>query len=160
MLAVDNIPHGLDGYRNYKCRCEEVCKPAQAKFMREYRAAAKAKKLAEQAPDNVRPLRRRGRPVKVVAKSPPDEQPVIGDAEQAVIDVVAASSVAPERPDVVVQARILARLMDNPLSMGKDSATSTSRQLSKLMEQLHPAAKTKSKGRLQAVQRLTNRVSR
>lgn len=29
--------HGATGYSNQKCRCEEICKPGWAAYMREYR---------------------------------------------------------------------------------------------------------------------------
>ncbi len=63
-----------------------------------------------------------------------DDKP--GPAEQGVITVCENNTVADERPDLVAQARILARL---------------------LVTQLVPVAKTKSKGRLVAIKKMTNR---
>jgi len=178
-MTVDDdvpfVPHnapcepGIDGYRQYKCRCDEGCKAANAKYSREVRARAKAKKLAA-VEDNVRPLRRHGSPVNTVVggdvlngRAKPgqkrlDEQPEIGYAERSVMTVCKNNpDVADELPDVVAQARIMARLLDNPAR--EKEWTSASRQLNILMAQLRPVVKTKSKGRLVAIRKMTNRVS-
>jgi hypothetical protein len=84
-----------------------------------------------------------------------ESDPEPGHAERGVIYVCANNSIADERPDLVAQARILARLMDNP-EREKEWSTA-SRQLSSLMAQLCPVAKTKSQGRLVAIKKMTNR---
>jgi len=144
----DNIPHGLEGYRRYDCKCG-VCRAANTKYGADRRARIKAEQAA---PDNVRPLRR-GKPMSTVDVLSAPEQP--GFVEQGVIDVCVNSSVAAERPDVVAQARVLARLMDTQ-KMEKDY-TSASRQLSNLMGILCPVGKSKTKGRLVQIQKMTNR---
>lgn len=147
-------------------------------------AAAEADAVVES--DNVRPLRRRnplgtvvggdvlnGRAKagqKRLGKAPsgpvtppePPEQPeppeddMPGLVEAGVIEACENSTVAKERPDLVAQARRLAVFMDNPL-LQKDYPR-CSHQLSNLMTQLKPALKTKSKGRLVTIQKMTNRV--
>lgn len=167
--VADFVPHtapcppGLDGYRAYKCRCDEGCKAANTKYGRDRRARIKKEQQDVQTPDNVRPLRR-GNPMTTVvggdvlngrAPERPPERCGPGVVEKSVIDVCVANSVADDRPDLVMQARTLARLMDNPER--EKEWTPASKQLSNLMAQLCPVTKTKSRGRLVAIKKMTNR---
>lgn len=172
-LTVDFVPHtapcppGIDGYRAYKCRCDEGCKAANTKYGRDRRARIKEEQQrADETPDNVRPLRRSD-PMKTVvggdalngrAQSPEQPRPLgePGEVEKSVINVCVANSVADDRPDLVTQARTLARLMDNPER--EREWTPASKQLSNLMAQLCPVTKTKSRGRLVAIKKMTNRL--
>jgi hypothetical protein len=142
-MSDDNIPHGLEGYRRYKCTCV-VCRGANTQYQRARRAAKAS---------NVRPLLQL-RQAKPVVES---EDEVMGINEQGVITVCGNNPIAAQRPDLVAQARTLAQFMDNP-KLQKDYPT-CSRQLSNLMDKLCPVSKTKSKGRLVAIQKMTNRRS-
>ena len=80
--------------------------------------------------------------------------------EQAVIDVCADlivddGFVTQTRPDVVAGARTMARILDDP-EMSMTHAT-VRRQLRLDMDSLRSATVKKSKGRLAAIQRMTNR---
>ena len=147
-----NIPHGLGGYRRYGCR-GPVCRAANAEYQRKRRAAQKGK-----------PMAKRGATVSrlhsVPTSPPPVEQSEPGPVERAVIDECAGLtigdvSVVEERPAYVQMARSMARILDNP-RREKDH-TPASNQLRTVMEILHAGAKTKSKGRLVAIQKMTNR---
>ena len=152
----------LVSYRRHKHRCQ-VCRAANAQYMRDKRAQDKAMAQA----DNVRPIksaqgRVKTQPSRPVAASEPPTEPQPpedlgpGPVELAIMASCETSPVAAERPELVAMALCLAKLMDNQ-QLQKDH-TSASRQLSNLMAQLKPTAKSKMKARLVTVKKMTNRV--
>jgi hypothetical protein len=161
----DGIPHGLKGARKpYYCDCT-VCKDAINAYNRERRAA---RKVAKQAKDELAEKRAKRRavnvaklhPDRVVTESDDSVPRVIGAMEKAVIEETKDLARAKERPTMVVAARNLAKIVDNPKM--SSIHTSTTKQIMSIMAELRgdtdkakATGKRKSGGRLATVGQLT-----
>jgi hypothetical protein len=127
--------HGSSGYRA-GCRCV-TCALAESGRKRNYRATgAGAKAVAAK----VTPIR------------PEMTSPVIGDAEQAVIDWCASLPDASGRSVSVLCARRMAEILDEPAYRGM--RVTAGRELSRIMNVLQAKPKHES-GRLATVRQLT-----
>lgn len=85
-----------------------------------------------------------------VADSPAE---VIGANERAVIDQCALSGMTERRPATVMQARAMARILDDPDR--KHDHPKASAEQHKLLESLDPPKKRKSGGRLASVKAMS-----
>ncbi len=107
---------------------------------------------SDQSPANVVPL------VAPVGRKPAKPKPqAIGTNEQAVLDQAAQLPKADQQPATVQQALTLARLLDDDAC--KAMWPTTSRQLHVLLLSL-AGPKAKSKSRILAIQKMTNRRPR
>lgn len=162
-------PHGDPRRYRAGCRCEK-CMAGNAEYHRARRA-----RIRSEAVDNVTPLplRRRGSAGMPISKSTrsgaekrsettppsdpkkPDTPHVPGETERAVIAECSSLSMADQRPAMVALATRMARILDNA-----ELTTlwpTTSRQLQAVLNDLRGGSRTKRKGRLAAVQGMTNR---
>jgi len=139
----DDIPHGLEGYRRYGCKCV-ICRTANASYHRKHRAELR-KTVEVPNVTSITAKRGPGRPPKV---SRPIEQ-VIGEYEQAVIDECALLEAATARITSVLGARRMAHILDDA-GMQKDWPTAL-RQMNLIMDSLRSSEKKKQKGRLAVV---------
>jgi hypothetical protein len=99
-------------------------------------------------------------PAKTGRKPPKSERAkpaVIGAAEQAILDQAASAPKSQDLVGTVMQARILARILDDEDC--KAMWPTTSRQIHTLMLSLAPP-KSKSQGRLYAIRKMSNRRPR
>lgn len=172
----DGIPHGLRGHRApYNCPCD-VCRLAWNAYCTEKRNERKAKAEAAaktrkgpQTLDEVDELlaKRKARKAVVVPRKPRaatesnvSDPNVIGAMEKAIIEECADLPRAKERPTLVVAARNLAKVVDNPKL--SSIHTSTTKQIMVLLADLHgdddkskATGRRKSGGRLATVGNLT-----
>lgn len=79
----------------------------------------------------------------------------MGDMERAVVEECQGLSLATERPAMVVSARHMARILDNP----KQQALwpTTTRQLTAILNDLHGNSKKRARSRLASVQRMVQK---
>lgn len=82
-----------------------------------------------------------------------NEQPVVGPNEQAVIEQCAQSGMTEQRPATVMQARTMARILDDAARMHDHPKASD--QLHKLLTSLDPPRKRKTSGRLSSVKAMS-----
>ena len=131
--------------------CAE-CRAANSERARRYRATG-----STVDPNNVTPLH-------VVVGKQSSEQPEppapreMGEAELAVIEECKAYQAATDRPGELVQARRMAAILDDPGQ--RPNWPRASAELHKLMLSLRGTKRTKSRGRLAAVQSLTAAAGR
>lgn len=160
-VTDDSIPHGIEGYRKYNCKCddgtENSCLGANRIYQREYREL-KRRERAAAAVDEL--AKRRGKTKRTATVAGSESNDSVGFMEQAVIDECATLEMARVRPFVVAAARKLARIVD---ALGDDTKglaaqASTTKQIHAMLESLRPketASKRKSGGRLATVGNLT-----
>jgi hypothetical protein len=150
--------HGASGYRA-GCKCT-VCTLAESERKRNFRATGTGAKQATTA--NVTPLRsnvkgraRTSARATTRAPQPPSQRPpVIGDNEAAVRAQCEGATRAADQPGTVAQAITLAKILDREDLIAMHA--NTSRQLHVLLQSL-AGPKLKSKGKLVAIQKMTNR---
>ena len=149
----DNIPHGLTGYRKYKCPCE-ICRAANAKYSRDTRARYKAGKPRERS--NVTSINRASGRAKTQVSQMTQQEPqaVMGATEAMVVELerVIASG-APQNPLLIQMARAMARILDDQKQITQH--VTCSRQLQQIIQTLTAGTKKKSKGRLARVTAMT-----
>ena len=140
--------HGASGYRS-GCRCK-ICCAGNTAQQRKQRAKDITKRSnvvamkAAQKSKSIAPVDNPSAP----ATASPEPKP-LGDNKIAVIEELELLPKASERPSIAMQARTLARILDDP-DLQPMHAT-TSRQLQALLAALVGPQK-KSRGRLAAVQ--------
>lgn len=157
----DGIPHGLRGYRApYNHRCE-VCRAGWAKYVAERRSARKNTLGRDKAAswDELK-AKRAARNSSAATESDVSVPNVVGAMEKAIIEECADLPRAKERPTLVVAARNLAKVVDNPKL--SSIHTSTTKQIMALLADLHgdddkakATGRRKSGGRLATVGNLT-----
>lgn len=154
--APDVVPHGLGGYRKFKCRCS-VCRAANAGYVKDLRARAKAN-------DEVGAKRRARRSESKDSVRKTGRARRIGDMEQAVIDECEGLPEDKTKATQIVAAKGLARKVDELVDDEKAISlyNSTIKQLMATMAELRgdkldarTASKRKSGGRLATVGNLT-----
>ena len=150
---ADNIPHGLTGYRKFKCRCE-VCGDANNQYNRDNYAKRSAAKNPKRPSSNVTSIKRAtGHKVSQMTQQP--TQSAIGATEATVIELeqVIASD-APQNLVLIQMARAMARILDDQKQIAQHATCS--RQLHSIIQTLTAGTKKKSKGRLARVQSMTS----
>jgi hypothetical protein len=174
-VTDDGIPHGLEGYRKFGCKCDDgtvkSCKGANREYNRQQQARRdKEKRDSRKAAKDELAAKRERRSAQGRAAaarnfghgssqddSVPKRAKKIGEMEQAVIDAATKLGALEDKPDIVMLARNMARILDNPKQVALHP--STNRQLMALMGQIRgtdsSGSKRKSRGRLATVQRMT-----
>jgi hypothetical protein len=172
-VTDDGIPHGLEGYRKFGCKCDDgtvkSCKGANREYNRQQEAKRAGRKAANKVARDELAAKRAKRSAQCSAatkarqSSQDDSVPKshhakkIGEMEQAVIDAATKLGALEDKPDIVMLARNMARILDNPKQVALHP--STNRQLMALMGQIRgtdsSGSKRKSRGRLATVQRMT-----
>ena len=150
---ADNIPHGLTGYRKFKCHCE-VCRDANNQYNRDNYAKRSAAKKPKRA-SNVTSINRASGKTKVSQMTQQPIQSAIGATEATVIELeqVIASD-APQNLVLIQMARAMARILDDQKQIAQHATCS--RQLHSIIQTLTAGTKKKSKGRLARVQSMTS----
>lgn len=166
-VTDDGIPHGLEGYRKFGCKCDDgtvkSCKGANRIYHQKRRAAKQGAK-DELAAKREKRSAQCSAATRARQSSQGDSVPntnrakKIGEMEQAVIDAATKLDALEDKPDIVMLARNMARILDNPKQVALHP--STNRQLMALMGQLRGdggggSGKRKSRGRLATVQKMT-----
>lgn len=168
-VTDDGIPHGLQGYRRFGCKCD-ICRAANRDYFRARRAKDNGRERAKKAAKDELAAKRAARSAQCRAASakrqPSQDDSVktsnakkIGEMEKAVVDAATKLDAAEDKPDIVMMARNMARILDNPKQVALHP--STNRQLMALMTQLRGdgspgrGGRRKSGGRLAAVQKMT-----
>lgn len=165
---LEGITHGRSGYAR-GCGCD-VCRGAE----REYQQQRKAMGLQPRNGRSVRdPRSKQERQIEAKAtklrvingggdddgeddtqqSAPKRKGKAMGATEEAVVEECGALSIAVERPAMVMQARSLARILDDEKQIGL--WPTTSRMLTQILNDLRGNSKKKSKGRLARVQGMT-----
>lgn len=156
-------PHGLKRYRKpWNCHCD-VCRAANTKYGKDRKAAIAAKledELATRRANRAKSQPRTPTSRSVKPRGASDEAPAkIGEMEQSIIDACKLIDRATEQPDMVMMARKMARILDNPKALPLHN--SSTRQLTGIMATLRgtgagsAGGKRKSGGRLATVQSMT-----
>lgn len=157
-LVDDSIPHGLTGYRKFKCKCD-VCLGANRDYnneQREKRDRAANKMKPKRPTNNVRSIgEARGGKVSQVTQQQDSGQPrAMGVMELAVLEETSGNPKAIEHPAMVQAALAMARVLDDPKQIAQYATCN--RQLMHILEAFSAGTKKKSKGRLARVQSLTS----
>jgi hypothetical protein len=147
---ADNIPHGLIGYRKFKCPCD-VCREANNEYGRQqYAKRSPAKK--PKRPTNVTSIgRARGKVSQTTQQQVPKGMGII---EAAVIEETSNLASALDHPAMVATARAMARVLDDQKQITQHATCS--RQLTQILQMLSSGTKKKSKGRLARVTSMTS----
>jgi hypothetical protein len=146
--------HGLQAYRKRRCKCE-VCREANAQYVRDNRAARRGLSEQPQPPS----FDESEASVIVLPKPTVVVDPEPGPTEQGVIDrcttgdLVAA---ARRMPDLAASCRALARIMDDPRQV--ITMPSAHRQLMAGVAKLETSAASSRRGRLVSVAQMSRRV--
>lgn len=130
--------HGTVSSYNAGCRCDE-CRTAntvKSRKNRKRRAAGLPSRQRAKPPGTVHSLNgpQLNESATVINQIPTEP----GAAESAVITATGALSGAGDRPELVAQARAMARIIDNPGAIG--THPSANKQLSETMERLRTAS--------------------
>lgn len=172
-VTDDGIPHGLEGYRRFGCKCDDgtvkSCKGANREYNRQMEAKRAKRKAANKVAKDELAAKRANRSASMSAAAKarqssqgdsvakPKQAKRIGEMEQAVIDAATSLGALEDKPDIVMLARNMARILDNPKQVALHP--STNRQLMALMGQLRGSdgngGRRKSRGRLATVQKMT-----
>jgi hypothetical protein len=137
--------HGTARAYRGGCGCEP-CKDAYAAYRRQYRARKKRTAVT------VAPVSPTALSDATVTSLRPAPAPVVGVAEQAVIDELTSLSSAVTRLSDVQGAIAMARILDNPNAISNQAAAQA--RLQNVMESLRKGSDRK-KGRLASVQSMT-----
>lgn len=140
-------PHGLKRYRPpYKCRCD-VCRAANTEYCTERKRVRR-----EANPDELAVRRKKRATTRRTESGDSVRKPkVIGEMERAVIEEVA--EIADPKPTLVVAAKKLARIVDNP-ELSNMHNTCTKQLMALMAEMRGDTDKAKATGKRKSGSRL------